>query len=289
MSVAPELKEPEPIRRHPRCARAGAVRRAINRTAAHARRVADRDADRADRAFGRGAPGVADGDDNVFHFSGDLYWVRRRRRWRCSPFRRHCGAGCRDMGPILAAAITLLAIWEIITAGLHWLPMPYFPSPAGVLQSLVNDRALILDSTWHSLLLLLGGYAVGVLVGLITGICIGWFAPARYWGMPRAQGARADSGDGVDSARDGRGPIGDRVGRGPDRARRLVSGDDAHGLRDFEYARLLPRCGADAGRRPRLSDLPRGDSGGDAEHFHRAVHGAERLVPDAGGRGDRWG
>lgn len=89
-----------------------------------------------------------------------------------------------EMGPILAAAITLLAIWEIITAGLHWLPMPYFPSPAGVLQSLVNDRALILDSTWHSLLLLLGGYAVGVLVGLITGICIGWFAPARYWGMP---------------------------------------------------------------------------------------------------------
>ena len=30
-----------------------------------------------------------------------------------------------------------------------------FPSPAGVLQSLVNDRALLFDSTWHSLILLL--------------------------------------------------------------------------------------------------------------------------------------
>jgi NitT/TauT family transport system permease protein len=62
--------------------------------------------------------------------------------------------------------------------------MPYFPSPAGVLQNLVSDRAVIWDSTWHSLLLLLGGYALGVAVGLISGICIGWFEMARYWGMP---------------------------------------------------------------------------------------------------------
>ena len=90
----------------------------------------------------------------------------------------------RDMCPILAAALALLCGWEVITAGLRWLPMPYFPSPAGVLQSLLNDRALIFDSTWHSLLLLLGGYALGVASGLITGVCIGWFEPARYWGMP---------------------------------------------------------------------------------------------------------
>jgi NitT/TauT family transport system permease protein len=62
--------------------------------------------------------------------------------------------------------------------------MPYFPSPAGVLQSLINDRALIWESTWNSLILLAGGYSLGVLAGLITGISIGWFEPARYWGMP---------------------------------------------------------------------------------------------------------
>ena len=33
---------------------------------------------------------------------------------------------------------------------------------------------LLFDSTWHSLLLL-SGYALGVVVALITGICIGWF------------------------------------------------------------------------------------------------------------------
>ena len=90
----------------------------------------------------------------------------------------------RNMCPILAVAVLLLCVWEVITSGLRWLPLPYFPSPAGVLQSLINDRALLFDSTWHSLILLLGGYALGVIAGLISGICIGWSSPVRYWGMP---------------------------------------------------------------------------------------------------------
>lgn len=90
----------------------------------------------------------------------------------------------REMCPILAGLLLVLTAWEIITSGLRLLPMPYFPSPAGVLQSLINDRGMIADSTWHSLQLLLGGYTLGVLLGVITGVCIGWFAGARYWGMP---------------------------------------------------------------------------------------------------------
>lgn len=89
----------------------------------------------------------------------------------------------REMCPIIGAIVVLLALWELITAGFRWLPLPYFPSPAGVLQALINDRGLLLDSTWHSLVLLLGGYTVGVVTGLLTGVCIGWFGHARYWGM----------------------------------------------------------------------------------------------------------
>jgi len=89
-----------------------------------------------------------------------------------------------EMGPILAAGIAFLTLWEAITAGVRLLPLPYFPSPAGVLQSLVNDRELLFDSTWHSLFLLLSGYALGVATGLVTGICIGWSVRVRYWGMP---------------------------------------------------------------------------------------------------------
>jgi NitT/TauT family transport system permease protein len=90
----------------------------------------------------------------------------------------------RSMCPIFAAAILTLGGWELITGVLRWLPLPYFPAPAAVLQSMVNDRALLFDSTWHSLLLLFSGYVLGVLVALITGVCIGWSARMRYWGMP---------------------------------------------------------------------------------------------------------
>ncbi len=90
----------------------------------------------------------------------------------------------RDGCPIISAGILLVTGWELVTAGFRWLPLPYFPSPAAVIQSLVNDRELLFDSTWHSLVLLLGGYTLGVVSGLFSGICIGWFPQARYWGMP---------------------------------------------------------------------------------------------------------
>jgi NitT/TauT family transport system permease protein len=97
---------------------------------------------------------------------------------------RRVRAWMEELGPILAVALALLTLWEVVTAGLHLLPMPYFPAPAGIVQSLVNDRDLLFDSTWHSLVLLLSGYGLGVATGLITGICIGWSVRVRYWGMP---------------------------------------------------------------------------------------------------------
>src|SRR3569832_364809 len=51
-------------------------------------------------------------------------------------------------------------------------------------MSLCSDRALLFDSTWHSLLLLLSGYILGAAIALVTGVCIGWSARAHYWGMP---------------------------------------------------------------------------------------------------------
>ena len=90
----------------------------------------------------------------------------------------------QHMCPIFTAAILLIAVWDIITLGLRLLPLPYFPGPSSVLRSLINDRLLLLDSTWHSLFLLLSGYALGVVAGLISGTCIGWSPPIRYWGMP---------------------------------------------------------------------------------------------------------
>lgn len=90
----------------------------------------------------------------------------------------------RETGPIITAAFVLMIVWEIITTGVRLLPLPYFPSPARVIQSMIDDRFMIWDSTWHSLILLMVGYALGVCAGVLSGVCIGWFSPVRYWGMP---------------------------------------------------------------------------------------------------------
>ena len=86
--------------------------------------------------------------------------------------------------PLFAGGILLLTLWEYATSGLRLLPLPYFPSPAGILHALLFDWKLLLESTWASLLVLLAGYALGVFVALVTGVCIGWYPIARYWGMP---------------------------------------------------------------------------------------------------------
>lgn len=90
----------------------------------------------------------------------------------------------RENSPIFSTAILLLTIIEAVTTGWRLLPLPYFPSPARVLWSIIDNRAMLWDSTWHSLVLLLSGYLLGALIGLISGVCIGWFKRARYWGMP---------------------------------------------------------------------------------------------------------
>ncbi|WP_035607558.1 ABC transporter permease subunit [Haloferula sp. BvORR071] len=90
----------------------------------------------------------------------------------------------QEMWPILSAAVLVFGVLEIVTTGVRLLPLPYFPSPPKILQSAIQDRVLIWESTYHSLFLLMRGYLLGVVMGVVTGVCIGWFKTARYWGMP---------------------------------------------------------------------------------------------------------
>lgn len=90
----------------------------------------------------------------------------------------------RHFCPLLGVATLVTGMWELITSCLGLMPLPYFPGPEAIVGSIVKDGGLIFDSTWHSLALLLGGYAIGVSIAVVTGVIIGWFPHARYWGMP---------------------------------------------------------------------------------------------------------
>ncbi len=87
-------------------------------------------------------------------------------------------------GPLLAAVLVWLGLWDLITLKLAWMPLPYFPGPDAVLQALHDDWALLLESTWRSLALLLSGYAAGAIAGLNCGVLMGWYREVRYWGLP---------------------------------------------------------------------------------------------------------
>jgi len=102
-----------------------------------------------------------------------LQWAwRPLRTWLC------------HYGPLLAGVFLWLGLWDVITLKLNWMPLPYFPGPDVVFQGMLQDRAILLDSTYHSLKLLLTGYLAGVAMGVVSGVLFGWFRRIRYWGMP---------------------------------------------------------------------------------------------------------
>jgi NitT/TauT family transport system permease protein len=90
----------------------------------------------------------------------------------------------RHYAPLLAGAILVFAFWDLMTLKFGVLSLPFFPGPNQVFGSMIEDREMLLESTWRSLLLLFGGYGTGVALGLVTGLLIGWFPLVRYWGMP---------------------------------------------------------------------------------------------------------
>lgn len=101
-------------------------------------------------------------------------------QWVWPPIR----SWARETAPLFAGAIGAVASWDLITLKLAWMPLPYFPGPDMVLQGMIEDRRVLLESTYHSLRLLFSGYALGVTLGLFSGVLLGWFRGVRYWGMP---------------------------------------------------------------------------------------------------------
>lgn len=91
---------------------------------------------------------------------------------------------------IRAAAAWLVAIgaalagWEVVTAKLVLLPLPFFAPPQALLEAYIDDWPRLLECAWRSSLLLGTGYLIGAITGFVAGIAIGWSRAAAYWGHP---------------------------------------------------------------------------------------------------------
>lgn len=87
----------------------------------------------------------------------------------------------RNTAILLTAAFLLLTIWDLATLKFALLRLPYFPGPDKVLSVFASDGQLLLNCAANSLLLLLVGFGLGALIGLITGVLMGWYQRANFW------------------------------------------------------------------------------------------------------------
>ncbi|HEY0286167.1 MAG TPA: ABC transporter permease [Pseudomonas sp.] len=90
----------------------------------------------------------------------------------------------QHLGAWLIALPILLGIWELLTAKLGWLPVPFFAPPQALLDVYVEDWPRLADSLFHSALLLGSGVALGAVTGFIAGVAIGWSRSIGYWLHP---------------------------------------------------------------------------------------------------------
>ena len=78
----------------------------------------------------------------------------------------------------------LIGILDITGTKIKILPQPFFPGPAEILNPFLEEGGFILTNTLYSLRLYFFGFLFGVLLGVGTGILIGWFDRVYYWVYP---------------------------------------------------------------------------------------------------------
>ena len=74
--------------------------------------------------------------------------------------------------------------WELVTAKLDLLPLPFFASPQAFIEVYTDDWQRLGDSLLHSLLLLGRGYVIGAAAGFVVGVALGWSRRVGYWAHP---------------------------------------------------------------------------------------------------------
>jgi NitT/TauT family transport system permease protein len=78
----------------------------------------------------------------------------------------------------------IISFWDLASTKTNFLPLPFFPSFAQVLQAMTEDAQTLLISTYYSMRLLVIGFVVGTVIGLLSGVLIGWFHQWYYWLFP---------------------------------------------------------------------------------------------------------
>jgi NitT/TauT family transport system permease protein len=88
--------------------------------------------------------------------------------------------GARFYGAVGA----LFMVWDVLSSKTGVLPLPFFPGPAQILETMFRERSAHAVNCLYSLRLFAAGFAAGSLCGGVSGILIGWSDRWHYWLFP---------------------------------------------------------------------------------------------------------
>jgi NitT/TauT family transport system permease protein len=94
------------------------------------------------------------------------------------------GRGVGRAGPWLILLAVVFGAWEVATAKLGLLPVPFFAPPQSLIEVYLDDHVRLGDSVVASVKLLGYGFGVGAVTGFLTGVAIGWSRAVGYWVHP---------------------------------------------------------------------------------------------------------
>ena len=109
-----------------------------------------------------------------------IYLISGIRAWGDKDRRKKY---CKNAAFRFALGIAL-AVWDIGGTKLQFFAQPFFPGPAQVIETYLADGSYVVQNTLYSLRLYAAGFSCGVLLGVGTGILIGWYPKVYYWVFP---------------------------------------------------------------------------------------------------------
>lgn len=87
----------------------------------------------------------------------------------------------RHKAPLYSAILLLLTLFDYATIKTNYFTYPLVPCVNSILYAAYMDHATLLNCAFHTLKLMLEGYFLGVVLGLITGITCGYSKRINYW------------------------------------------------------------------------------------------------------------
>ena len=90
----------------------------------------------------------------------------------------------RYNAPLYTVIMLILTAYDYLTIKTNYFTYPLVPCVNSIMYAAFTDRMTLIECAGHTLLLMFKGYALGVILGLITGITCGYSRKVNYWVDP---------------------------------------------------------------------------------------------------------